>query len=519
MTRRYDIIVAGAGVDGLVAATVLARSGSKVLLLESQAEPGGTLREVEFAPGYRVAPLAPDLGHVAPEVWKATGVTLAAEAAPPTPVVALDGGETLPLHGSVEATAAALARHAPADAAAWPAFTASFSRWTGFLGQLYRQPCPALEPATIGEYLSLARLGRGYRALGRRDMTGLLRALAMPVADLLDDRFESPRLKGLLAGLAVSDLCQGPLSGGTTMALLHRHVGAAPGTFGHRLQPAGGPGAFLSALLESARAAGVTLETGSAAHSWIVDGDRVTGVRLASGEEVRSDRTLSSLDPRTSLLEMLDPAWLGPDRVMALGNIRYRGVTSYLLCALDALPEVPGIDLSATGSLWIAPSVRAVERAYDAAKYGRCSDDPVVELRFPSVGQPGLAPEGRHVAVLRVQYTPWRLREGDWAQQRTGMAARILAQVERELPGFSARVQAHELLTPADLESRFGLREGAASRGETLLDQMLFMRPVPGLARHATPMPGLWLCGAGTYPGPGLTGLSGLHAARALLGR
>lgn len=519
MTRRYDIAVAGAGADGLVAAIVLARAGSKVLLLESQPEPGGTLREIGFAPGYRAAPLAQDLGYVSPEVLQATGVTLPATVADAAPVVALGDGEPLVLHRSIEDTVAGLRRQAPADATAWPGFAASFARWAGFLGQLYRQPCPSLEPDTIAEYLSLLRLGRGYRALGREDMTSLLRALPMPVADLLDDHFESPRLKGLLAGLAVTDLCQGPLSGGTTMALLHRHVGAAAGAFGGRLQLAAGPGAFVSALVRAAEAAGVTLETGSAVESWLVDGDRVAGVRLASGEDIRCDRVLSSLDPKTSLLEMLDPAWLGPEQVMAVSNIRYRGVTSYLLCALDVLPEVRGLDLDSTGALWIVPPVRDIERAYDAAKHGECSAEPVVEIRFPSLRQPGLAPPGGHVAVLRVQYTPWRLRDGDWAQQRDALAGRVMDAVERQLPGFTARVRARELLTPVDLESRWGLREGALSRGETLLDQMLFMRPVPGLARHATPMPGLWLCGAGTYPGPGLTGLSGLHAARALLGR
>jgi phytoene dehydrogenase-like protein len=519
MTRRYDIVVVGAGADGLVAATVLARGGSKVLLLEAQPEPGGTLQEFEFAPGYRAAPLAQDLGYLAPEVLQATGLALPAAVAEPAPVVALGDGEPLALHRSIEDTVAGLRRLAPRDAAAWPGFAASFARWSGFLGQVYRQPCPTLDPATLGEYLSLLRLGRGYRALGREDMTGLLRALPMSVADLLDDHFESPRLKGVLAGLAVTDLCQGPLSGGTTMALLHRHVGAPVGSFGGRLQLAAGPIALVAGLVQAAEAAGVTMETGSTVQSWLVEGERVAGVRLASGEEVHAGRTLSSLDPRTSLLEMLDPAWLGPERVMAISNIRYRGVTSYLLCALEGLPELPGLDPGSGGALWIAPSIRGIEQAYDAAKHGDCSAEPVVEIRFPSLRQPSLAPPGGQVAVLRVQYTPWRLREGSWSQQRDALTERVMARVERELPGFVARVRARELLTPADLESRWGLREGALSRGETLLDQMLFMRPVPGLARHATPMPGLWLCGAGCYPGPGLTGLSGLHAARAMLGR
>jgi phytoene dehydrogenase-like protein len=374
-------------------------------------------------------------------------------------------------------------------------------------------------PASLRDAVDLLRTGYRYRALGRSDMTELLRMLAMPVADLLDDTFESPRLKGALAALAVTDLGQGPLSGGTVMSLLHRQVGAGTGVFGERLRLAAGPGALIAALAERARLAGVTVETGTAAAAWLVEAERVAGVRLASGEEVGCRQLLSALDPQTSLLEMLDPAWLDPDLVSAVRNIRRRGVTSYLLCALDALPDLPGPGAPPAGSLWIAPSIHHVERAADAAKYGRCSDEPVIELRFPSVVQPGLAPEGRHVAVLRLQFTPRRLREGRWEDQRDALADRVLSGVERELPGFAARIRARAVLTPADLEARFGLAEGAVSRGETLLDQMLFMRPVPGCARHAAPLPGLWLCGAGTYPGPGLTGLSGLLAARAMLGR
>jgi len=518
MTRHYDTVVAGGSADGLVAATVLARAGSKVLLIEAQPELGGTLREIEFAPGYRAAPLAPDLGHVDQEILRATGLSLPAAVTVDSSLVALGEGEPLRLESSISATAAGLRTHSTRDADTWPAFAARIEALAGFLGQLYRLPAPAIDPESLHDYLDLLRIGRGYRALGRNDMVELLRAMVMPVADLLDDSFESARLKGALAALAVSDLCQGPASGGTTFALLHRQVGAAAGMFGERLRLAAGSGALVAELAERARSAGVTIETGARAQAWVVAGERVAGVQLASDEEIRCEKVLSALDPHRSLIELLDPGWLDPNLVAAVRNIRYRGVTSYLLCALYDLPEVPGLGVPPAGALWIAPSMREVERAYDAAKYGRCSDEPVIELRFPSLVQRGLAPEGRHVAVIRVQYTPWRLRDGSWDERRNGLVDRLLARVERELPGFSARILAAHLLTPADLAERYGLCEGAVSRGETMLDQMLLTRPVPGCARHATPMPGLWLCGAGTHPGPGLTGLSGLLAARAMSG-
>ncbi len=515
MTRVYDRIVIGGGAEGLVAATALARSGSTVLLVEAQAELGGTFREIEFAPGFRAAPLAPDLGHIDAEVLRATGAMLPAAISTDPVTIALGDGEPLMLHRSIAATAEGLKGHSAKDAAAWPEFCARMQALAGFLATLYRQAPPQLEAKGFAEYLALAKLGLKFRGLGRTGMVELLRALPMPLTDLLDDWFESDRLKGVLAALGVADLCQGPASGGTVLNLLHRHVGADAGVFGDRLRLQTGASALISAFAERARAAGVTIETGAGVRRLLVGDDRVMGVQLASGEEIRCGSVVSSLDPYHSLLELLDPVYLDPEFIAAVRNIRYRGVTSIVLLALDSLPAIPGLATPPAGSIFIAPTVRYVEQAFDASKYGRCSDEPVIELRFPSITQSNLAPIGRHVAMLRVQYTPYRLRDGDWKTLRDTIAERAIALVERHAPGFAARIRQRAVLTPADLETRFGLREGAVSRGELALDQMLFMRPVAGASCYAMPVPGLYLCGAGTHPGHGMTGLSGLHAARA----
>jgi phytoene dehydrogenase-like protein len=514
MSRAFDSIVIGGGADGLVAATVLARSGSTVLLVEAQAELGGTFREIEFAPGFRAAPLAPDLGHVDAEVLRETGAVLPGAITPEPVTIALGDGEPLLLGRSVAATAEGLKGHSAKDGAAWPSFAARMHALAGFLAALYRQAPPQLDATELADYLALAKLGLKFRGLGRKGMVEFLRALPMPLTDLLDDWFESDRLKGVLAALGVADLCQGPASGGTALNFLHRHVGAERGVFGDRLRLQAGGGALIAALADRARVAGVTIETGAEAQNLRVDDDRIVGVRLASGEEIGCDRVVSSLDPHRSLLELLDPVHLDPEFIAAVRNIRYRGVTSFVLLALDGLPPVPGFESTPSGSMFLAPTVRHVERAFDASKYGRCSDEPVVELRFPSVTQSDLAPAGRHVAVLRVQYTPCRLRDGDWKTMRDTVAERAIARVESHVPGFVARIRHRAVLAPADLEARFGLREGAVSRGELALDQMLFMRPVAGASCYAMPVAGLFLCGAGTHPGPGMAGLSGLHAAR-----
>lgn len=523
--RAYDAIVLGGDPDGLTAAIGLAEAGAKVRLLEAAPEVGGVCREIEFAPGFRAAPLAPDLGYVAPEVLRAAGQESWSGIDPDPAVIAVGDGVRLPLFRSAERTASELHRLSAPDARAWVDFTRRVHRFCGFLAELYRQPPPRVDGHTLEDWLQLASLGRRFRSLGREEMAELLRTIPMSAADWLDDWFESEPLKGVLAALAVTDLSQGPVSGGTALAFLHRHVGAPPGVIGARSMPRNGPGVLVQALQQRAVRAGVEIETGAAIRRLIVRDDRIAGVSLASGEELPCRMVISSLDPRRSLLELLDIRYLDPDLIHAIRNIRYRGVTMKILLALDGLPESAS-GLASAGAIVIAPSVRYVEQAYDAAKYGRCSDQPFVALHFPSVARPELAPAGRHVAVLHVQYTPYRLRssgeagagEGDWETTRDRVADRSIAVVEHHLPGFMERIRERCILAPPDLEARFGLREGAISQGEMTLDQWLFMRPLPGWARYAMPVAGLYLCGPGTHPGPGAPGLSGCLAARVALG-
>jgi phytoene dehydrogenase-like protein len=444
--------------------------------------------------------------------------SLPAAAAPADPAVislAPDHGEPLLLRSSVAQTAAGLRSFSTKDAQHWPVFADQMAALARFLAELYRTPPPRIDAGSVSEIIELAKLGRRYRDLGGGGMVDLLRTLPMAMADLLDDHFESPRLKGALAALSVMDVCQGPIAGGTAFTFLHRHVGAQPGIFSDRLRLSGGAATLVSTLAQRAQALGVTIQPGATVLQVLVRNGRVTGIALDSGEEITARTVVSSLDPYRSLLELLDPVHLDPETIHAVRNIRFRGVTTKVLLALEALPKVPGTAAPLTGAALIAPDIRYVERAYDATKYGRCSEDPVIEIRFPSVAQPTLAPNGQHVAIVHIQCTPYRLREdGD---ERESVVDRAIAILDRYLPGFAASIKALEVLSPADLEARLGVREGAVSQGEMMLDQILFMRPVPGFSRYATPIPGYFLCGAGTHPGAGITGASGLLASRAAL--
>jgi len=505
MSRSFDVLVVGGDAHGLLAAIRSARAGSRVLLVEERPELGGSWREIEFTRGFRAAPLASDLGHVEPGLLKELGIKSVEPASDPA-VVALADGEPLLLHASASRTAEGLRQFSAKDADRWPAFTSSLHAFTQFLYAVYSGPAPRIDASTLGEYAHLAKLAWRFRGLGKHGSIEFMRALPMSIADLLDDWFENDRLKGALAALACADVCQGPMASGTAFTFMHRHVGAREGVFGQRLRHKEGPQAIIRALEARARALGVTIETGSAVRRLQVKESQVTGATLASGEEIACPRAISSLDPYRSLLELVDPAWLDPEFILSVRNIRFRGVTTKILLALDGLPNLAGVS-SLAGTIVAAPSTRFVERAYDAAKYGRASGEPVLEVQIPSVVQPHLAPAGQHVAVVSVQYTPYRLRESGWDSTRDEIGDRALALLERYWPGFGKRVLARKVMAPPDLETELGVREGSGSQGELMLDQILFMRPVPGAARGETPIAGFTLCGPGTHPGPGLLGV------------
>ena len=518
------MIVIGAGANGLVAATVLAKSGLRVSLLERAEAPGGQGRAVEFAPGFRAAPLGLDAGWLPPSVARAMGLGglagLERASGDGALSVAFEPGRFLTLARDPGRAAEAIRAHSAADATKWPAFTARLAALAGFLGALYQVPAPDVDVKAPDELLGLLDLGRRFRALGRTDMVELLRTLPMSVGELLDDGFENGPLKAAVAAGGVLDHQQGPRSGGTGFVLLHHLVGAPAGSVRGRPPWRDGPEAFTHAAMRAAQAAGAAIRTGAEVARIRVVNDAVEGVTLANGEEIAAGAVLSTADPARTLLGWVDPVWLDPEFLHAVHNIRYRGCTAFVLYALDGLPEVRGLPQDAlAGTVSLSSDLVTMERAADAAKYGEISRHPHVELTVPTVSQPGLAPEGRHVAVARAQYAPYRLRADDgWtAARREDLADTVSAAIDRTMPGFGSRVLHRVVWSPRDLEERFGLHQGAASQGELGLDQILFMRPVAGYGRHATPIAGLYLGGAGTHPGPGILGGAGQLAAQRLL--
>jgi phytoene dehydrogenase-like protein len=515
----YDVIVIGGGLAGLTSAALLAKAGRKVLVLERRDVLGGMHATEEIAPDMRGDAVEHDLGWVPSSVLEELGLddeALALVRPDPSAVSLLPDGQTLTLWRDPARTASELKRFSEKDAGAWRGFGERVSRLAGFLEAIYEGPAPEPLASGASEVLSMLGLGRKVRSLGREGIIDLLRTLPMSIADVLDETFENAALKGLVASSGVSRIVQGPKSGATAFLFLHHHVGAPEGGIRSRLIARGGLGAVANAFAKAARVAGAEIRTGAGVSRIAMTEAGVTGVVLANGDEVNATAVLSTIDPRATLHGLVDPVYVDPELSQAIGAVKYRGATAKVNLVLDTLPSVPAELLR--GALVVAPDMQYLERAYDAAKYGSTSEHPYLETRIPTLHETSLAPAGRHVMSVLVQWIPYRLRSGPWdAARREAVGDLVVRTLGDVLPGFANRVIARQVLTPKDIEDRYGATEGNLTHGELTLDQILFMRPVPGLSRHATPISGLYLGGPGTHPGSSIA--SAARAAKAITTR
>jgi phytoene dehydrogenase-like protein len=502
MTR--PAIVIGGGLSGLTAAALLARRGEKVLLLERLPSIGGTHVTEQLGPGVSCDTVEHDLGWMPEAVLQEIGLdpVKAGLELSPCSAVALQEDSALPLWTDVARTASELRRTSPRDADAWAGFADRIDSLAGFLRVLYERPAPDPLVSGANDLVSLLGLGRHVRSLGREGIFDLLRTLPMSIADVLDETFEGEHLKGLLATSGVMRLLQGPKSGGTAFLFLHHHVGLPKGAVRARWTVRGGVGVVGAALADRARALGVEIRTGAGVARIEVRDDRVSGVTLESGEEIPASLVLSSLDARRTIHGLLDPLVVDPDLSEAVGHVRHRGASAKVNLVVESLPA-PGGSTPSLGIEWqraaliVAPAMSALELAFDTAKHGSVGEHPLLEARL---GPPTADGKRQALSVL-VQWTPHRLTGAAWdAAHRDGLAELVVAELSRVFPGIAERVVHRQVLTPSDIEERYGASEGSLTHGELMLDQILFMRPVPAAARHTTPIEGLVLCGRATHP-------------------
>jgi phytoene dehydrogenase-like protein len=539
MGRRYDVAVVGGSFDGLVAAAYLAKAGKSVVVLEPSERVGGAVGTDEVAVDGGVARFPAAFGTVEmlhPEVVRELGLERHGfELIEGGGVfVPSEDGDVAGLHldprqGPV---AAQVAAHSAADGDAFAEFDRFHRRLAAALAPTLTDVLPDPVPSGLGGVFQLVQLAWRLRRLGADEMPEALRYLPMPLRDAVDERFTSETVKAALAAPALTASWLAPRSAGSAYGLLHHRPAWTAGLVTQSAFLRGGPGKLAEAVASAVTAAGGEIRTGAAVERIAVSDRGAEGVVLAGGEEVPAARVASALDPKTTLLGLVDPEWLDPETVRAAERIRGRGSVALVRYVVDRLPAFAGAACpaghrateSASGSashlhgrIQLASSLDALERAFDDAKYGRLPDAPWIDLTVPSVLDPSLAPAGRHVVVAWVQYIPRTLRDREWSQARDVLADRVTARIEGAAPGFTAAVAWRDVVTPEDLERRHGLAGGCLYQVDMTLDQLLHLRPVAGWYDHRTPIEGLYLCGPAGHPGGGVTGLPGRNAARSIL--
>ena len=520
-SRRRDVVIIGGGHNGLITAFYLAKAGYKPLVLERRAQVGGSAVTDEFHPGFRCSTLAHTAGPIQLQVvrdmqlekyglnWITPDICLTALS---------PDGRALSLYRDANRSAQEIAAFSQKDATKYIEFQQSLTKISRVMGEALATTPPDIDHPSRGDLWSMLQTGRAIRRLGKKDMFRLLRWGPMAVADLASEYFETELLRAVIAARGVFGTFLGPWSAGSALVLLIRAAGD-PHPAGSAWFAAGGMGAVTQAMASAAKAAGAEISTSAEVIEIRVQDGIATGVLLSTGEEIHAKAVVSNADPKHTLLKLTDPTHLSPDFVQKLQHYRGNGTVAKLNLALSSLPKFTAIkngDAALKGRIHIGNEIDYLERAFDESKYGNFSRQPYLEAAIPSLTDPTLAPEGKHVMSIYMQYAPYKLK-GDWEEQRKALGQTVVRTLAQYAPNLPELIVTHQIITPRDLEEKYGLTGGQIFHGEIALDQFFTMRPLLDWARYRTPIQSLYLCGSGTHPGAGLTGGSGGNAAREIL--
>jgi phytoene dehydrogenase-like protein len=520
---KYDVIVIGGGHNGLTNAAYLARAGKKVLVLERRHVLGGAAVTEEVFPGFKFSVCSYVVSLLRPEIIRDLDLPR-------------HGLEILPLDGTFTPmpngdylwrvndhgkTRREIARHSKLDAEAYEEFGKAMQAMCRFVKPILSMVPP--DPSTLNprELMKLLFLGRRFQGLSSEEKYNQVQLMTMSAVDFLDQWFETDVLKATMSASGIIGTFLGVRSPGTAYVLLHHYMGEIDGAFRSWGFSRGGTGAISNAIAEAAHEAGAEIRTEAPIAKIIVKNNRARGVVLQNGDEIYGDVVSSSVDPRLTFLKFIEEKKLPSEFLEDVKHYKFRGSSGKVNIALDALPDfkcLPGPGAHLRGAISISPSVEYMEKAYDDAKYGNFSRRPYVDMVIPSLTDPSVAPPGKHVMSCFVQYAPYKLRPGlNWDDQREAFGNNVIDTIAEYAPNLKSIIINKQVLTPLDLEREFGLSEGNIFQGELSLEQLFFLRPVPGYAQFRTPIKNLYMCGSATHPGGGIMGAPGRLAALEIL--
>lgn len=523
-SKQYDAIIIGGGHNGLVAAAYLARAGRRSLVLERRPILGGAAVTEEIFPGFKFSVFSYVVSLLRPEIIRDLdlprhGLQILPLESTLTP---LDNGDYLAGWADADETRRELERHSPRDAEAAVLFGRLMHHMAMAVKPILGMVPPDPTSLSPGELKGLVKLGGHFRSLGAERFHALYKLMTMSSADYLDEWYEFDPLKATKSASGIIGTMMGPRSPGSAYVLLHHYMGEIDGAFRAWGFQKGGTGAISESIAGAARAFGAEIRTDAAVERVLVKNGQTTGVALASGEEIAAPIVVSGLDPRRTFLDLVDEKELPDDLVESVKRYKFRGSSGKVNLALSGLPNftcMPGLGPHLRGAISISPSLEYLERAYDDAKYGEFSRHPYMDIVIPSMIDPGMAPPGKHVMSIFVQYAPYHLNGGWTDARREAFGDAVVKTLAQYAPNIESLILHRQVLTPADIERITGLSEGNIFQGELALHQLFFLRPVPKWAKYRTPIRGYWQCGAGTHPGGGIMGASGRLAALAITGQ
>jgi phytoene dehydrogenase-like protein len=522
MPQFYDVVVIGGGHNGLVNAAYLAKAGKKVLVLERRGVLGGAAVTEEIVPGFLFSECSYVVSLLRPEIIRELNLPHYG-----LEILPLDGTFSPMLNGDYlwrvndhAKTQREIRRHSRLDAEAYDEFSKMMTPMCRFVKPMLSMIPP--DPTTLNpkDLKQLHFMLQRFRELSSDERYTLIQLMTMSAADFLDQWFETDVLKATMSASGIIGTFLGIRSPGTAYVLLHHYMGEIDGAFRSWGFSRGGTGQISNSIAAAARELGVEIRTNAPVGEILNKNGRATGVVLQSGEEIRCNVVSSSVDPHHTFLSFMDAKDLPSDFVASIKRYKFRGSSGKVNIALSALPNfkaLPGTGPHLRGAISISPGMEYMERAYDDAKYGRYSQRPYVDMVIPSLTDPSVAPPGKHVLSCFVQYAPYKLAQGTWDDHREAFGNNVINTIAEHAPNIKDIIIEKQVLTPLDLEREFGLTQGNIFQGELSLEQLFFLRPVPGWAYYRTPIDNLYMCGSATHPGGGIMGANGRIASQVIL--